>query len=215
MKNIQNIIFDLGGVLLNIDYHKTIQAFENLGIKDFEKQFSQVNAAPLFEDLELGKITPEAFFDGVRALAKLSLSNQEIITAWNAMLLDFPMENFTLLQSLKTSYKLFLYSNTNSIHYDAFQQIFQKTTGHPLLDECFQKAYYSHLMGKRKPYKEGFQTILQENNLVPEQTLFIDDTLPNIKTAKSLGLKSILISQKLKITTINWHENIQYLENIA
>lgn len=199
MEDIRNIIFDLGGVLLNIDYKKTAKAFEDLGITEFDKHFSQVNASPLFEDLELGKINPSMFFDGIRQLTELSLSDHQITTAWNAMLLDFPIENFKLLQSLKSTYRLFLYSNTNIIHYNAFQQIFQKATGETLLDICFEKAYYSHIMGQRKPYKEGFQIIIQENSLNPNQTLFIDDTLVNIETAKSLSLKTLHITNKTQL----------------
>ena len=207
MKIIKNIIFDLGGVILNINYNHTIQAFQALGIKDFEKQFSQINATPLFEDIELGKITPAFFFDGIRQLANLPLSNQQIICAWNAMLLDFPIKRLKLLQSLASSYRLFLYSNTNSIHYNAFQQIFQTTTGKSSLDIYFEKAYYSHIMGYRKPYLEGFQKIIQENNLNPTETLFIDDTLPNIEAAKLVGLNTIHIQNGLQITDIDWQYN--------
>ncbi len=202
MKDIRNIIFDLGGVLLNIDYDKTSQAFKRLGVQDFDTYYTQTIASPLFEDLETGKITQNTFFEGIRQLAKKALTNEQITIAWNAMLQDFPIEHFKLLQSLQLSHQLFLYSNTNSIHYDAFQQIFRKATGNYSLDDCFNKAYYSHLLGYRKPNPEGFQIILKENNLIPQQTLFVDDTLLNTEAANTLGLRVLHTKTVLKDLSI-------------
>ncbi len=190
-QNIQNIIFDLGGVLLNIDYQKTIEAFSGIGVKDFENIFTQFHQDHIAQQFEKGLINDSAFRDYIRFVSNRSLTNAEIDTAWNAMLLDFPLQHYQLLCSLKAKYRLFLLSNTNSIHYRAFQEIVRNTLPIPSLDVLFDKAYYSHIIKLRKPDASVFEYIIQEQQLNPKQTLFIDDSLQHIETAKALQLNVI------------------------
>lgn len=191
MQGIQHIIFDLGGVLLNIDYQLTHKAFTDLGIADFNNHFSQLHANSLFEDLETGRVSEEEFLKKIKEHLPEKTTNEAIITAWNAMLLDYPVARLQLLQQLRQHYNLFLLSNTNAIHLAAFNAILEKSRGISSLASFFDKTYYSHLVGLRKPGKEIYQLILDENNLRPEHTLFIDDTLPNVETAKELGIQAI------------------------
>ena len=189
-KNIRNIIFDLGGVILNIDYNKTEQAFIKLGIKNFNELFNQFHANSFFKDLETGTTDPGKFVAELKTYAP-GLSETEIINAWNAMLLDFPPGRITFLLALKKKYRTFLLSNTNAIHHKEFQKIKLDVAGS--LDECFEKTYYSHEIGKRKPGKEIFEFVLEENGLITEETLFLDDTPANVETAKSLDMETIFV----------------------
>lgn len=117
---IKNIIFDLGGVLTNLDYHLTINAFKKLGFTNFDEMYTQFKANPLFAEFEKGNISTEQFYTEIKKISPVPLSNQQIDDAWNAMLLDFRTDTPAFLESLKPKYKLFLLSNTNDIHYRAF-----------------------------------------------------------------------------------------------
>lgn len=191
MQGIKHIIFDLGGVILNIDYQRTDKAFTDLGVKNFSELYSQFHANPLFENLETGRVENAAFVDAMRPYLPEGTPDQAIIDAWNAMLLDFPVARLQLLQQLSQYYNLYLLSNTNAIHLHALNAILEKSRGIPSLDMFFNKCYYSHEIGYRKPEKEAYQIILDENDLQPAQTLFIDDTLPNVEAAQALGIQAI------------------------
>lgn len=191
MNGIKNIIFDLGGVILNINYQLTYKAFEDLGVKDFTSLYNQFTLSSLFGDLEIGKIEKKDFLDAMLQHAPEGTTHQQIIDAWSAMLLDFPLRNLQILQQLRQHYNLYLLSNTNIIHMEAFNRILQSSRGIPSLAAFFDKAYYSHEIGLRKPEKEAYQFVLEENGLQPSETLFIDDTLPNIEGAKVAGIQTI------------------------
>jgi putative hydrolase of the HAD superfamily len=191
MKGIKHIIFDLGGVILNINYQLTYNAFQDLGVKDFTSLYNQYTLNSLFGDLETGRIEKGEFLTEMQKHTPEGTTDQQIIDAWNAMLLDFPVRRLQILQQLRQHYGLYLLSNTNAIHHEAFNSILQQSRGIPSLNEFFDKAYYSHVMGFRKPEKESYQMVLEENGLNPSETLFIDDTLPNIEGAKLVGLETI------------------------
>lgn len=191
MQAIKNIIFDLGGVFLNIDYKKTADAFIKLGVTNFNELYTQQTANELFESLETGKIEPLPFYEAIREATQLPLTNEEIRDAWSAMLLDFPPERMLWLAGIAKKYRVFLYSNTNIIHYDQFMQIFHQQNGERPFNDYFIKAYYSHEFGLRKPYPESYTALLDAEGLKVEETLFIDDTLKNIEGAKAAGLQTI------------------------
>jgi FMN phosphatase YigB (HAD superfamily) len=191
MQTIKNIIFDLGGVLLNIDFKETEMAFAALGIGNFNAYYTLQSATPLFEDLETGKITPEVFYESFRAFVKTSLTDEQIMQAWNALLVGFPPERITWLKEIAKRYKIYLLSNTNAIHYDAITKKYRATIKDKSFDELFVKAYYSHILGLRKPSKEIFEAVLKNENLVAAETVFIDDSEANIEAAKRVGLQTI------------------------
>lgn len=191
MQNISNVILDLGGVLLNLDFGRTTKAFTDLGINDFEAHYTMFKGSPIFDDLETGKISEAAFFDEFRKLTGVPLTDVQITGAWNAMLLDFPKKRMAFLRQLRGKYRIFLLSNTNAIHYKAFQEIFRREIGLGSLNDCFDKAYYSHLIGIRKPEKEAFSLILDEQRLNPKKTLFIDDLAQNLEGAKAVGMHTL------------------------
>jgi putative hydrolase of the HAD superfamily len=202
-KPIKNIIFDLGGVFLNIDFSLTSKAFINLGVLQFNEMFTQHFSNPLFELLETGKINEEEFYTAFRKESKTNLNNEQIKQAWNALLLDFPKERIDWLKSISKKYRIFLFSNTNQIHYESFIEKFGMQHPGEDFNSLFIKAYYSQFLGLRKPYPESFQAILDEQGLLAEETLFIDDTFKNIEAAQSLGLQTIHLKHPLTVLDLD------------
>lgn len=191
MKAVKNIIFDLGGIFLALNYQLTKDLFIKYGVTDFDDLFTQHHANDLFEDLEKGFITPEQFYYSFRTETKTNLTNEEIKTAWNAMLVSFPKERIEWLSSIRKRYNIFLFSNTNQIHYDKIMELYKRDLGADDFNELFVKPYYSHEMGLRKPYPESFMHIIDNHKLDVAETLFIDDTIKNIEAADALGLQTI------------------------
>lgn len=193
---VRNIIFDLGGVFIDIHYHKTRDAFTALGVADFDALFQQSYSNPLFAQLEQGELSPEDFYDAFRAETGLNVSNAQIRDAWNAMLGDFRPQSVAVLPALKQSHAIFLLSNTNQIHHEAFTSQYQQTFGHDF-DEHFHVAHYSHILGLRKPHVACYEAVLQQHGLHAAETLFIDDTPKNIAGAEAAGLQTLLLSPGL------------------
>lgn len=196
---IKNIIFDLGGVFLNIDFQLTNQAFIDFGVLHFNEMFNQHFSNPLFELLETGKISEEDFYTAFRKESKTNLNNEQIKGAWNALLLDFPTERIDWLKKISKKYQVFLFSNTNQIHYNSFVEKFSMQHPGEDFDSLFIKAYYSQNLGLRKPYPESFQAILDEQGLQASETLFIDDTIKNIEAADALGLQTVHLKHPLTV----------------
>ncbi len=199
MKNIRHIILDFGGVIINIDYKKTEQAFVDLGIADFGARYSQLQQTDLFDKFETGHYTQEVFIDGLKGFTGKDISEAQIVAAWNAMLLDIPLRRLQILQQLQLHYDMFLLSNTNIIHEEAFNKILKTQCGFNSMGVFFDKIYYSHRVGLRKPDKEIFQLILDENTLNPEKTLFIDDSPQHIEGARALGIQTIFLEPGMTI----------------
>ncbi len=199
MENFKAIIFDFGGVILNIDYYKTNKAFRDLGVANFEDMYSQKNADPLFQHLEEGKVNEEEFYDAFRQSTRLPLTDLQIKTAWNAMLLGYRKEALLTLKTIKNKYSLYLLSNTNIIHQQAFSKIYLDDFGQGSIHDYFDKIYYSHEIGSRKPDNEPYEYVLKENNLSASETLFIDDSSHNIEAANALGLQTVLLKEGMQI----------------
>lgn len=187
---IKNLLFDLGGVLLNIDFNKVKLAFEQLGINDFDKQFSQLTASSLFQNLETGNISNGEFYRTMLEQTGRDTSEDDIRNAWNAILLDFRKESMQFLIDNKNNYRLFLLSNTNDIHLKKLNEILLDELGEPDLDIYFEKAYYSQKVGMRKPNQDIFEYVLKDAGIRANETFFIDDSKPNIDTAARMGFKS-------------------------
>lgn len=188
LKEIDAIIFDFGGVILNLDYYKTIRAFENLGFTDFEERYTQAKQDGVFDEVETGAISEPEFRDRIRALGNIEFADDQIDQAWNAMLLDLPEVRLELLSMLKERKRLFLLSNTNSIHARYFENSIRKEHDGAELKSFFEAGYYSHEMGMRKPNREIFQVLIDNHDLNPFRTLFIDDSEQHIAGATLTGL---------------------------
>ena len=193
MSNLKNIIFDLGGVLLNIDYYKTEKAFVALGFTEFTEMYNQYQSDVVFTRLEKGTISNDDFYNYMIKAAVGNITREQIETAWNAMLLDFRKESLSFLKQISKSYKVYLLSNTNAIHLQAFSAIFTEQTGEATLDDYFTKAYYSHKLGLRKPNEDIFEFVSSDAGVVAAESLFIDDSVNNIDTALRMGFKTHLL----------------------
>jgi putative hydrolase of the HAD superfamily len=197
MQGIKNIIFDLGGVILNIDYKRPQEEFKKLGIKDVETLYSKQNQVELFDLLETGKISEKEFIQKIKESSDLEITDSEIITAWNSILLEFPLRRLQILQQLQLHYNMYLLSNTNEIHEKAFNEMLKIQCGYPSLALFFDRVYLSHRVGLRKPDPKIFELVINENNLKIEETLFIDDSLQHIESASKLGLKTIHVKDNM------------------
>ncbi|GAB2977231.1 HAD family phosphatase [Mucilaginibacter puniceus] len=195
MQNIKNIIFDYGNVIFNIDFAKVAEAWKQLGINNAAEFYGHRQQDPVFNLLERGEISVEDFRNRIRELSgKPDLTDEQIDGAWNKIFLDIPLGNHELLKQVKAKYRTFLLSNINAIHYDYVHSYLQKEFGMGNNDDLFEKVYYSHLVGKRKPDSEIFEQVLCENNLEPAETLFIDDSPQHLETAKKLGMQTYLMT---------------------
>jgi len=195
MKNIKNIIFDYGNVIFLIDFKRTQHTFTELGIENVERFFAHTGHDPVFDEFEKGIITASEFRDGIRRItSKPELTDEQIDNAWNTLLIGVPPINHHILLRAKERYRTFLLSNNNEIHYRWIMNYLQSEYKIRSNEIFFEKDYYSHLMKMRKPDRDIFEFTLSENNLAPEETLFIDDSPQHIKTAKLLGLQTHLLT---------------------
>lgn len=189
LKNTDAIVFDLGGVLLNLDFLKLENAFTSSGVTNFKEFFGLGHADSIFKEYETGSISDQEFIQGMVRLSGGVLTAASAVAAWNSILLDFPEDRVQLLATLAKQHRIFLYSNTNALHYEHFAAEFQSRYGRSL-DSCFEKAYYSHVIGHRKPDTGGFEYIAGEAGLDPARTLFIDDAEVNVEGARKAGWKA-------------------------
>jgi len=196
---IKNIILDLGGVLYDIRYENIADTFRKYGLQEFEKLYVQSGQAPEIDLFEEGKITPEQFRNFIRSLTPNTLTDNQIDHAWNAILIDLPEMRLKLLEKLKKKYRLFLFSNTNEINCIEFERFVTEKFGENIFETYFEKSYYSHLLGIKKPKPEAFFKICKEQNLHPAETLFIDDTERHILGAQKAGLQTYWL----------YHENLE------
>lgn len=189
---IKNIILDLGGIVINIDYDITSQAFKKLGAKNFDAVYGQNSQTELFDLYETGKISTATFRKELKKILNINVSDAEFDAAWTAMILDFPEGVLDFIETeLKPNYKTILFSNINETSLAIVNQKCLEQTGRASLDECFHKTYYSHLFGHKKPNQDAFELILQENDIDPAETLFVDDTIGHIKGARKAGLQTL------------------------
>lgn len=187
---IKHLILDLGGVLFDLDYEATRLEFIKLG---FDQQYSKLDQANIFDELEEGKVSAEDFYHFLISNSSKTPkpTKLELKLAWNKMLLSLKRDKLDLLIELKKKYSLFLFSNTNEIHIEAVWDSILKEHKIPDLNNYFDKIYLSHEMGIRKPKEEGFNQIVKENNLNKQATLFIDDSPHHVKGAINSGINAL------------------------
>lgn len=197
----QALIFDLGGVIIDLDTDRMVSRFATL----FNTSHEVVKAAhtqhSFFNDLETGHIQPPEFRRHLRQVfGNDSIPDQQLDNAWNGMLVGLPIEKLRLLTTLRNHYQVYILSNTNQIHLDYVTQhlIPQQDT----LDAFVHEAYYSHHMRMRKPDPEIYKTVLEEHALRPSDVLFLDDNPDNIRSASELGIQSVRIHRPDEVYTL-------------
>ena len=190
INKIDAIIFDLGGVIINLDTNATVVAFAQISGMSLEEISNAHEHADFFKAYEIGAISDAEFRTEIRKSLDINTSDQQIDMAWNAMLLEIPFSRITAFKKLRKNFKLFVMSNTNHIHIRKFNEIFESLNTGAHFKDYFDKVYYSQEIGARKPNANAWTPILEEYNLEAQRALFIDDRLDNIEAAKKLGLQT-------------------------
>jgi putative hydrolase of the HAD superfamily len=178
---INTIIFDFGDIFINLDKKATIDGLKNLGLKEWNEDLDRLNI-----QFEKGNISRDEFLSGFQKHMP-NANIEEILEAWNAILADFPLYRLEFLQMLSKKYRLFLLSNTDSIHIKTFERKVGATFYRDFY-QCFEKVYFSFEMGMRKPDAEIYLTLLNKHELQAKRTLFIDDKKENTDAAQALGI---------------------------
>jgi len=191
MNRIKNIIFDLGGVIINLDPARTRSAFTQLGLTNFDALYSFAQQSGVFDLFDKGLLSNADFRNEMRKHIGNEVTDSQIDTAWNAMLLDVPSEKIELLRHMKSRYRTFLLSNTNRIHVECFSAELERVHGSIDFSPWMECCYYSCEIGMRKPDEEIFRFVLNENNLLAEETLFIDDSPQHIKGAAKCNIETL------------------------
>lgn len=195
MKNIKNIIFDYGNVIFSIDFRRAQLAFKELGINNAEQFFGHRQQDQIFDKFDRGEVTSDEFRSYIREKSgNPNITDQQITDAWNSLLLGIMPGNHDILLKFKEKYRTFLLSNINDIHYNYIMDYLKKHFGFDSNEHLFERTYYSHLVGKRKPQLDFFEQVLLENNLIPQETLFIDDSPQHLEAAKTLGIETFLMT---------------------
>jgi glucose-1-phosphatase len=204
--SLKNIIFDFGGVICDLHIQKAEEKFRAFGLPKDENPRTKQNVAMDFEtlvgQLETGSIKPDRFRSIIRDFYQAPPTDEAINEAWNVLLGRIPAERVRLLEEVRKSYRIFLLSNSNSIHYDCFRKDLERDFGCQDFDELFEKAWFSFRIGLKKPDPAIFSFVMEEKHLVPAETLFIDDTLVHVETARFLGIQAYHLKQGEDITSL-------------
>ena len=187
-KTYDAVLFDLGGVLIDIDYSATEIEFKKLGVLDFQERYTQFAQNALFDRFECGEISAQHFINLLLPHTQLGTTANQIVAAWSAMLGTFPLEKISLLKALAATTPLFMLSNTNALHWSGVQRAWSSVSTQPMTD-FFEEIYLSHVIGKRKPHPETFLWVCQQMGFDPAKVLFIDDSPQHIEGAALAGLQ--------------------------
>ena len=186
-KKIRNIVFDLGGVLVDLDFKAAINGLQEAGFANVKEQLLAFDRGGIFQKFEVGEITADEFRTAIRENSTVTLTDEEVDALWNAMLLEIPREKLELILHLRGKYMVYLLSNTNSIHWDYVCKNAFNYRGFRV-EDYFEETFLSYEMHLAKPDKAIFEKVLSNANLLAEETLFIDDSEANCKAAQEVGI---------------------------
>lgn len=200
------VIFDFGNVIINIEFQRIYQTFAKFTSKSPAYIEKKITEDQIFRRYESGQFTDEEFREVIRQTLGFPLSDHEVDTAWNAILLDIPSDRIDLIHNIRQKYPVYLLSNTNNIHITASNNYLKKAHGINNLDLLFDKLYLSYEMGLWKPDAEIYREVLRANRLQPNEVIFFDDNHHNIESAKAIGMQTILVEPPTSI--------VEYCKNI-
>lgn len=187
IRNVKNIIFDFGGVLVDLDKSRCVEAFTRLGFSQAAQWVDTYSQQGVFGRLETGTITPEEFCEEIRRLTGCMASDDDMWQAWNLLLDGIPAYRLDALIELKRHFNLYLLSNTNEPHWQhASERMFPHRDFR--VEDYFLQIFLSYEMHQVKPDAAIFRSVLEQTGILPEETLFIDDAAANCETARTLGL---------------------------
>jgi putative hydrolase of the HAD superfamily len=199
--NIKHILFDLGGVLLNIDPGLTLKVLADMGVQNTEQLHEKLSESGLYSRFDSGKCSEDCFRDEIRQACGMSLTDEQVDEAWNALLLDFPAERVAMMHAIMPNYRLFLLSNTNSIHYRSYTQRFREIHGEEM-PSLFDRLFLSYELGAHKPDPEIYRKVIDTKAFNPAETLFIDDSLANIRAAVAEGFIGYHLKEGRQVTDL-------------
>jgi putative hydrolase of the HAD superfamily len=201
--NIRNILFDLGGVILDIDVQATLQRFYELDFPAELLNYPQNMKTDLFYNYETGKIGTAEFREEMRRRTGVNATDEELDGAWNAMIVGIPAERTQLLKKLSARYDIYMLSNTSPLHAPVFERMYLDASGVPMR-EAFKKIYYSFEIGCHKPDAEAWEFVIRDAGIRPEETLFLDDNIHNIKASQELGFQAIHIHERTSLMELGF-----------
>jgi FMN phosphatase YigB (HAD superfamily) len=201
--NIKNILFDLGGVILDINVQATLKKFYELGFPAQLMQYPFSMNTDLFFKYETGKMNVEQFRDEIRKVSGVDVSDEIFDEAWNSMLVRIPVERTKLLKVLAKRYALYMLSNTSDLHAPVFEKMFEESAGIKM-QNLFTKIYYSHDIGYLKPDLGAWEYVINDAGIKPEETLFLDDNIQNIKASQELGFQAIHIHERTNLMDLGF-----------
>lgn len=199
---IRNIIFDWGGVITDLHFERTKQGFIDLGLAIWDESVPHDPQDDLFIPFEIGVLSAAQFRDRVRGYCTHHINDDLIDNAWNAMLGELPKERWDILNKVRKTYQTFLLSNTNSIHLPYYFGKIKDKYGQYGYTHLFKKTYYSYELGLRKPNADIFKYVIKDAGIIPEETMFIDDFIENIDTAKLMGFQTIHLQAPLTLKDV-------------
>jgi len=197
MDEVKNILFDLGGVLIDVETSRSKEAMNSFLGKGQSDAMSWELSQGVFLKHETGEINSDEFVKTIRDLANGKITELDVIMAWNSMLVQIPIARVNMLKILKTRFNLYVLSNTNQLHVDCFERM---APGVEKFSGLFDRVYYSHLIGGRKPDERAFRAVIEDSGIKPGETLFVDDLADNVSTAFHLGFKCLHLTQGIEIS---------------
>jgi putative hydrolase of the HAD superfamily len=203
VSNIRNILFDLGGVILDINIQATLKGFYELGFPAELMQYPESMSTDVFFKYQTGKLSTEQFRNAIRKSTGVEMSDQAFDEVWNAMLVRIPKERTELLKRLSERYALYMLSNTSALHVEVFEPMYLEAAGVSLHD-VFTKIYYSHEIGWHKPDPEAWEYVINDAGIKAEETLFLDDSIQNIKASQELGFQAIHIHERTNLLDLGF-----------
>lgn len=195
-KSIKNIIFDLGNVIINIDFDLTYKELASISQKSTEEVHEVFKKHDLWERYETGNLSNQEFINTLREALDIKSNDTSIINAWNALLLDIPQKRIDKIISLSKNYRLFILSNTSDLHIIDVNRILKESCKVNDLKDLVEIAFYSYEMNLRKPSIAIYEEVLKCANLKAEETVFLDDNYDNIIGAQKAGIHTIHVTDK-------------------
>jgi len=200
---IRNILFDLGGVILDIDVNATLSRFLELGFPASLLRYPMNMDTDLFFKYETGRIGTAEFRHEIRRASGVEVADKDLDDAWNAMIVKVPVDRTRLITRLKERYTLYMLSNTSPLHAPVFEKMYFEAAGVPM-EEVFEKIYYSYRIGSHKPDHAAWEYVIKDAGISPSETLFIDDNIHNVKASQELGFQAIHIHERISLTGLGF-----------
>lgn len=186
---ITNLLFDLGGVIIDLNRMRCVEAYNKLGLTIANEMLGEYVQSGPFLPLEEGKLTNEQFREEIRKHISQEVTDEQIDFAFNQFLVGLPVQRLRNLQKLREKYNIYLLSNTNAIMWDS--KIKELFTQDGLKREDYFDGIITSFEAKCvKPCEDIFKLTIEKFGIDPKETLFFDDGLKNIEAAAKLGFQT-------------------------